>query len=54
MAVYTASPRCLSAGAVASAPLPLGLAVYGLATVLTGAVDVRRYLKAVLARGRTG
>jgi putative peptidoglycan lipid II flippase len=31
-----------------------GMAVYGLATVLTGAVDVRRYLKAVLARGRSG
>ncbi|WP_370675834.1 murein biosynthesis integral membrane protein MurJ [Pleomorphomonas sp. PLEO] len=29
-----------------------GMAVYGLATVLTGAVDVRRYARAVLDRGR--
>lgn len=31
-----------------------GMAVYGLATVVTGAVDVRRYLKAVLSRGKSG
>jgi len=31
-----------------------GMAVYGLATVLTGAVDVRRYAKAVVGRGKAG
>ena len=31
-----------------------GMAVYGLATVLTGAVDLRRYAKAIASRGKTG
>ncbi|WP_181706267.1 murein biosynthesis integral membrane protein MurJ [Chthonobacter rhizosphaerae] len=50
LAPFLDSPSELTAGLALLALCAGGMGVYGLATVLTGAVDVKRYGRAVLAR----